>query len=322
MQLVSSTRAVSSFGTSRLTIDADSTKFHISDALRDLTIDHTNSYPFQKHYLGRDISADLWGILCGQTPQKALLKQARGIGHSISKRRPIYPTEEQMTSISTDPCVMGLARQLQLLRKGFKEKMNGHRRLRNLKERQKTKHIQKTRDDWPDEQAVDDIEREVRGEEFAKPVAAVMTCRPQEPAQKRLTDAINGIVAYYGVKAGGTIRHVNIPNHIPVTTSCTPLYDSPLSLATTFVFVENDKERPKTCFLCICIAHFLDSDEPRVADLIHEIYTSGDLVKHFRRRHLLWLQGNAKPECYVCDLSLDNKMHLQNHVLKFYGVVS
>ncbi|KAK0367579.1 C2H2 finger domain-containing protein [Colletotrichum limetticola] len=40
----------------------------VSEALRDLAMGHSNSDPFQRHYLGHNISADLWGIVCGQKP--------------------------------------------------------------------------------------------------------------------------------------------------------------------------------------------------------------------------------------------------------------
>lgn len=41
----------------------------ISESLRNLALDHANSVPFQKHYLGREVCADTWGILRGQKPQ-------------------------------------------------------------------------------------------------------------------------------------------------------------------------------------------------------------------------------------------------------------
>ena len=52
---------------------------------------------------------------------------------------------------------------------------------------------QKIRDDWTDEQAVDDIERQLQGKGFAQPVVD-HAIRPQRPAQKLLVDALKGLV--------------------------------------------------------------------------------------------------------------------------------
>ncbi|KND85610.1 hypothetical protein TOPH_09291, partial [Tolypocladium ophioglossoides CBS 100239] len=70
----------------------------ISESLRNLALDHANSNPFQKHYLGREVCADTWAILRGQKPQQALIRQACSTGHSISKRRPTDLTPEQAAS--------------------------------------------------------------------------------------------------------------------------------------------------------------------------------------------------------------------------------
>ncbi|KAI8170245.1 hypothetical protein K4K49_004655 [Colletotrichum sp. SAR 10_70] len=76
---------------------------NVSAALRNLVMGHANSDPFRKHYLGRHVRVDLWGILRGQKPQHAIVKQACSISHSISKRRPIDLTAAQVASISTHP---------------------------------------------------------------------------------------------------------------------------------------------------------------------------------------------------------------------------
>ncbi len=60
----------------------------VSDATRNLLLDHANSNPFQKHYLGRQIAIDPLAIVRGLEPQNALVEMSCSIGHSISKRRP------------------------------------------------------------------------------------------------------------------------------------------------------------------------------------------------------------------------------------------
>jgi hypothetical protein len=314
----------------------------MSEALRNLSLDHANSTPFQKHYLGRIVRADPWAIIRREKPQQALIDQACSIGHSMSKRRPTGLTAEQTASVTSNPHVRRLTTQLRQLRPGSEQHKKTQRHLRSLKQKLKRELKQKIRDDWTDEQAVDDIERQLQGIGFAKPFVD-HAIRPQGPAQKLLVEAlttpvndtlegqyrrrdnaIEAIVAYCGVEEGPTVRRT----HALPTTS--PSHenprehseDSPLFLATMSVFIDNPKQRPRRCFLCIGSALSLPPDNPRVEDKISEFYTPGDLTKHFRRRHLSKLQDNDQPVCQVCDMTLAHKMHLQKHAISVHGTIS
>lgn len=201
---------------------------------------------------------------------------------------------------------------------------------------------QKIRDDWTDEQAVDDIERQLQGVGFAKP-SVDRAIRPQGPAQKLLVGAlttplddtlqgqyrrrdntIGAIVAYCGVEEGLTVRrtHALPTTSAPHENPREHSEDSPLFLATLSVFIDNPKQRPRRCFLCIGSAHSLPPEDPRIEDKISEFYTPGDLSKHFRRRHLSKLQDNDQPVCQVCDMTLAHKMHLQKHSISVHGTIS
>ncbi|KAH9903876.1 C2H2 finger domain protein [Xylariomycetidae sp. FL2044] len=315
----------------------------VSEALRNLTLDHANSTPFQKHYLGRAVCADLWGILRGQKPQQALLKQSCSIGHSMSKRRPVDLTPEQATSVNNDPNVKRLTKQLKSLRLGTKQQMDTQQELRNLKQRLKRLLLQKIREDWTDEQAVDDIEHQLQGAAFTKPAPMDAAYRPQLPSQKRLVkaltvpvdstlegqyrrrdDAINAVITYCSVEEGRTLRRTNIPSTKEAQLKPTrrPREDDPVSTARLSVIVRNNRERPRRCFICIGAALHLEPDDPRIEDLIHEFYTSGDLTRHFKRKHLSLFKLDSAPECKVCDLTLSSRMHLQNHALRVHGTVS
>lgn len=65
-------------------------------------LDHANSNPFQRHYLGRQIAADPYALIRGLEPQNALVQKSCSIGHSISKRRPVNLTPEQAASVNFD----------------------------------------------------------------------------------------------------------------------------------------------------------------------------------------------------------------------------
>lgn len=68
------------------------------------------------------------------------------------------------------------------------------------------------------------------------------------------------------------------------------LISSRLHIAAISVFITKNEDRLKRYFLYVSEALCLEPDNPRIDKLIHLFYTSGDLTKHFRRRHLanLW----------------------------------
>lgn len=314
----------------------------MSEALRNLSLDHANSVPFQKHYLGRIVRADPWAIIRRKKPQNALIDQACSIGHSISKRRPIGLTAEQTAAIASDPHVRRLTIQTRKLRPGSEQHRKTHRALRSLKQKLKRELKQKIRDDWTDEQAVDDIERQLQGIGFAEPVVD-HAIHPQRPAQKLLVEAlttpvgdtlegqyrrrdnaIDAITAYCSVEEGPTVRRTQMSptTTVPRENTREVSEGSPLFLATMSVFIDHPKQRPRRCFLCIGAALSLPPDDPRVEDKIGEFYTPGDLSKHFRRRHLSQLRDDERPICQVCDMTLSHKTHLQQHAILVHGTVS
>ncbi|KAK1989918.1 C2H2 finger domain-containing protein, partial [Colletotrichum falcatum] len=314
---------------------------NVSEQLRNLVMGHASSETFRHHYLGREIGVDLWGILRGQEPQQALMKQSVSIGHSISKRRPADLTPEQSASIATHPLIQKLTMALQKLPRGSKAYKDAQREIRNEKLRLRRELMQHIKHQWTDKQAVDDVECQLRGDDFAKPAVTDTDC-PQGPAQMRLLaaltapltttlegqyqrrdNAINAVSAYCLVQEGCTRRRPR-----PISKDSLPKTPpnesevSPLDIATLSVFINNKTDRPKRCFMCIGQAHRLPQDEPRVDDLIKEFFTSNNLTKHFKAVHLAKMKDNEKTECRVCKMSLKHKMHLQSHALKIHGTVS
>ena len=89
-------------------------------------MDHANSVPLQRHYLGREIDKDLFSILRGIKSQHTLVKQSCSIGHFISKRRPVDLLTEQSASLNTHPLIRRLTLRLRNLRKGSGEYMEVH----------------------------------------------------------------------------------------------------------------------------------------------------------------------------------------------------
>ncbi|KJZ72256.1 hypothetical protein HIM_08398 [Hirsutella minnesotensis 3608] len=314
----------------------------ISESLRNLALDHANSNPFQRHYLGREVCADTWAVLRRQEPQQALVRQACSVGHSKSKRRPIDLTSEQAASVNTDPFVKRLQRELRQYRQGSKKYLEIRRQLKNAKQTLKRKLKHKIREEWTTKQAVDDIEQQLQGIGFAKNPTVKGSLCSQRPAQGKLLEAINAplgrdlndqyrrrdnainaIITYCMVEEGLTIRRPQTllepadRKHHDDPSLGRPIYDALLS-----VFVKAKKDRPRRCFICVGKAQTLSPDDGTVADLLREFYTPGDVSKHFRRKHLANLHGDECIKCPACDLSLDHSEHLRNHALRVHGIVS
>ncbi|KAK1973843.1 hypothetical protein LZ30DRAFT_787473 [Colletotrichum cereale] len=120
---------------SAVALDNATKRSDVSEALRNLVLGHASSHPFRHHYLGREIGADLRGILRGQNSQQALIKQSGSIDHSISKRRPTDLTQEQSASIATHPTIRRLATALRRLPQRSKAYKDARQEITSEKQR-------------------------------------------------------------------------------------------------------------------------------------------------------------------------------------------
>ncbi|KAH8659526.1 C2H2 finger domain protein [Ilyonectria robusta] len=316
----------------------------ISSALRNLTLDHADSTPFQRNYLTRNVSADIWGIIRGQTtPQHALVKQACSLGHSMSKRRPTDLTPEQAASINTNPEIKSLKRDLRKFPLKSEERKKGQRRLNNAKQRLRRSLCHDTRHRWTDEQANADIEHQLNGGKFPSSTDLLpeSSCRPQLPAQKRLlqalespmattlkgqlkqrNDVIDAIIAFCPVEEGCTQRQIRTSAEVSTwSMPASQLHSFILAIIKSVIVTEKD-ERPTRCYLCIGIAMDLSFDDPRIDDLTRDFHSSTDLSKHLKRKHWSKLRDDEKSNCNICKITLDNKMHAKSHARAKHGSVS
>ena len=117
--------------------------------------------PFQRHYLSREICADTFAIVLGETSQQEIVTQSCSIVHSRSKRRPTELTPEQLASIDNDPRIVKMTHRLQRMQPRCQEHKMANRKLRNAKQRMKMALWKKTREEWTAKQAVDDIKRQL-----------------------------------------------------------------------------------------------------------------------------------------------------------------
>lgn len=86
-----------------------------------------------------------------------------------------------------------------------------------------------------------------------------------------------------------------------------------LSAAMLSLFAD---KRPTICFLC------LGKQSLRFKKRVKAFASSGDLTKHFKRKHLFNIREEDRIGCKVCQMSLQHKQHLQNHAESIHGTVS
>jgi len=317
-------------------------------------LQHANSRTFEKHYLGRVVPVDTMAVVSHKEQQKALMRQACSIGYSASKRRPTHLTEEQSASINNDPKIQDLLRQRERLTSKVNKSDQIRTRLRNIskevqseKARLRRKRKDQIRRTWSREQAVTDIERQLAGKAFEEPPVSPSD-EDAHPAQKRLYQALrapatNTIESEYrrrnhailSVMSYCSVQEPPLPpmkrqEAIATRMDVSNLHDdttenaesSALGDAITSVFVKSRTDRTRTCFICVGWATTLQPSDPAIDGLIKPFYSSGDLSRHFKRRHLSNLQLTEKLYCRLCDETLDHKMHLQNHAETVHGTVS
>jgi hypothetical protein len=133
-----------------------------------------------------------------------------------------------------------------------------------------------------------------------------------EGQYRRRDCAIDAIAADCPVEEGCTVRpqQTTAGNKRPIIARDRPA-DSPLRIATRSVFVKDEKERPKICFVYVGKALSLPPGDPEIENLIHEFYTSGDLTKHFKWKHLANIKEGDRLECKVCQMPLQHKIQVQ-----------
>ena len=126
---------------------------------------------------------------------------------------------------------------------------------------------------------------------------------------RRRDTAINTVIAYYTMVEGPIIRPTN---RLRARVARSPIKDEPsVDIRLTAVlslFIASEEERPRKCFLCIGLVLRLEADDPRIEGLTHEFYSSADVSKHFRRKHLSNLREGDEIRCGACDIQLHHKI--------------
>lgn len=167
-----------------------------SQAVRNQCLGHKpNSDVCEVKYRSRDVRVDVLAIQKGQAQDDALLEQLASHGSSIDPRRPTELSHAQNEALKQDALYQCL--QQELKGRGRKKKREDPditerrealgRRVKNLWQKLREEELTRVREAWTSGQAVEDIERQLEGQDVApEPTAEVRTNGPQ----KRMLDAL------------------------------------------------------------------------------------------------------------------------------------
>jgi hypothetical protein len=310
----------------------------VSEALQNLMMQHGDIRVFLNHYLSRRVSADTQAIVRGLDPQSSIMRSACTMSRWIDPDRPWGLTSEQASSVNNDPLIRALVEKRKRLNQLLKRKTAGHQEYQELNkgitnERQRLRAalLKEIQEKYEREEPVRVIEEQLSGLKISKkPKVFSYFTEDTLPEQRRLIETIilappgetlemeiarrnngiNAVCAYCKIEEGQTRR-----GRKPASTQAIPVIKQEedaqssehkaLETAMLSVFIGNDlNKRTKVCAWCV------GNTALPLKDRIYEFSTPGDLSKHFRRKHLKYLEEGERLGCKICKLQLKHKTHL------------
>ncbi|KAI1260376.1 hypothetical protein F5Y18DRAFT_432324 [Xylariaceae sp. FL1019] len=297
----------------------------ISSDLRNLVLDHApDSETFQKHYLNRNVCADLWAVHRDLNPQTALIRQATSHGGSRDSRRVFELTPEQIEAAKQNPLYTRIDEQLRLLPKRSEARRDLTRKRKNLYQRLKDAKLKEVTKEWTDQQALEDIELQIQGKGFSD------NHRPSIPmgvSQQKMMDALtaplvnditaqldrraNAIMALvaYCVEEEPVVKNVVLnackpqrPSELrlsyndndPMAEIKNVILADPMTEIKNTVFASDNGNQVKRCFLCVAKALDLGKEHHMFDGLCRNFSTTHALAGHFTSVHLDGIQEHDK----------------------------
>ena len=320
----------------------------ISDAQRNLILQHASSAVFQHNYLSRYITQDTQAIYRGLEPQTAVMRAASGMTRSIDPRRPRHLTDIQLAEVKQHPEVKLLLRVRKSLAKQIRAKYGTISRTKGTKiynryqqacrqHHSKKKAVRKAlmaqvKVNYGKRQPLADIESQLNGtpvklhqttaferesqahlsEERRRAFAALFTFATSEPAEqcRRRADAINAVTALS--KRQGDPTRKACRTRQTYSTGDVQKLDGEADLATEpKVGLETFPIEcsPSQCIFC------LGNSEIPLERRKKPFRNRDGLKRHFHRKHLRHYPDDEPIDCPhpECNARLSDKEHLQNH---------
>lgn len=311
--------------------------------MQNLMMGHASIGVFLRHYLSRRVTVDTQAVVRGIQPQDALMRAACTMSRSIDPRRPRRLTSAESASVNDDPTIRLLLDRREELKRSLNRATKDpkyqalNRTINQERQRRRHKLLQDVKKRWEYEQPVLDVEQQLAGieprndleevhidllpaqMELVDAILAPVGRNLEEEIQRR-NKAIRAVTRYCGIEEGG--MHQSRPKRSSgrITPSGKSKADAQLSLdeeALEAAKVAVYKEaRPRICFVC------LGNEKLPTEWRTYSFYSSGDLTRHFKRKHLQHIKEGDQLRCNLCQVRLTDKMHLQRHADDVHGTVS
>lgn len=323
----------------------------ISTALQNLIMDHApNSDVFQRNYLNRNVTFDLWALHRGLEPQQDLVREAASFGLRRSDRRPLGLTPAQAAALRDDPEYRELASYQAGLDKRSAEYVEVKKELKAMLQRLRYAAVKKNNGkEWTEAQAIRDIEQEITGQPDSTAPESVTrrrNKRPMSPAQQGMVDALYQSMTEVSLEGQYQRRTTAIAAIMRYCTVQEPLVtvvlqDRParvpaLMLLPTspsrqaeerrlreLVTVKVDGQRITTCFFCVGTALKLPPGDPNIQQLCRDYSIPSSVARHFRSAHLRYISQDSLPPCPICPgVTFKRLVHFQNHAQLVHGIVA
>ncbi|KAI1261826.1 hypothetical protein F5Y18DRAFT_193700 [Xylariaceae sp. FL1019] len=316
----------------------------VSEALRNLVMDHApNSDTFRRHYLNRNVCADVWAIHRSSEPQQALLELATSHGHYRSSRRPANLAAEQSANLKNHPQLVNLLKEL-----GTHHRLSPEYRQLRLKIKSTKAMLFKAEKDrikkeWTATQAIEDIQWQIRQGGFQPSPSTTRASRPMTTTQEVLNralgaPAVHDLEAYCHRRATAIIAVADCCGvqeplrtrvlEARIATAPAELRSTPKDRAEQLwnsVLVSRvGSSKLSRCFICVGKALTLPPNDSNFNDLCRTFSAPAEVVRHFKSVHLSKLKSDSKVVCPICipKVTLEHKMHLQNHAESIHGISS
>jgi hypothetical protein len=213
-------------------------------------------------------------------------------------------------------------------------------RLRNKKQQQRRLLLVEIVDRFKKEQPVIDSKQQLLGKVVDKDTRGILERSDQmTPEQLLLIDAIlmlpetllekecqQRIAAIYAVTVYCSVEEGQpcccgqysrpLEGNVPPVIQAADLARSALDivLSRAILLIKTDK-RPTLCFL------YLGNPVLPIRKKVVLYATPSSLTRHFLRKHVRKLKEWDQIDCWMCDVRLEHRQHLQNHAERFHRTV-
>lgn len=160
----------------------------VSFQLQNLIMDHApNSDVFQKSYLNRNVTFDVWALQRGIAQQKDVVKEAASFGHRRSTNRPITLSPQQAAALKDHPEYKHYEGELRKQRRGSPQWHKAQREVKSALERLRYAAIKNaTGKLWTTQYATEQIEQQLGEAGADVPIVAGGSASTSAPVNRRV----------------------------------------------------------------------------------------------------------------------------------------